>query len=195
MARKPRSTARPLSKGAFVSLAVCAAIAFALLYRNSSNGGIYLDSDAECLARVVRSEIGIGTTKQKLHVAWVARNLAREKAVSVSALVCSPVGRQGTSRPLSSAQEGNESDLHIAKRVLAAQQKRDPTRGATHFINPRLQDQLAKRGKRKGYKSRPYNKIRRHWKRVYGWEPYYRIGPTLEFWGPKRKGKSRRSKS
>lgn len=175
-------------------LAASAPILVWLMYR-SDPAGVFLISDSDCLARVIRSEIGVGTPKQRLHVAWAARNLAAEKGVSLSQLACSPVGPQGRSRPLSSIQPATESDLRVARKVLALSTKRDPTRGATHFINPRLQNKFARTGKRPGYKGRSYRKIRRRWKRMYGWEPYYRLGPTLEMWGPARKSRKRRRDS
>ncbi len=155
--------------------------------------GVFLNDDVEALARVVRSEIGTGTKKEQVHVAWAARNLASEKGVGISKMVCSPCGPQRKGRPLSSAQPALESDRVVARRVLAASLGRDPTGGATHFINPVLQDKLAKE-KRRGYVDSSYRVVARRWRRSYGWEPYYRIAATLEMWGPRRKKvrKSRR---
>jgi hypothetical protein len=61
----------------------------------------------------------------------------------------------------------------------------DPTGGATQFIDPALQDKLASRAA-PGYRGRTYRRVRRQWSRGYGWEPYYRLAPDLELWGPKR---------
>ena len=182
---------RTRRKLVLVILAASAPIAVWLMYRSHS-AGVFLSSDSDCLARVIRSEIGVGTPKQRLHVAWAARNLAAEKGLSLAKLACSPVGPQGRSRPLSSIQPATPSDSRVARKVLALPSKRDPTRGATHFINPRLQNKFARTGTRPGYKGRSYRKIRRRWKRMYGWEPYYRLGPTLEMWGPARKIRKKR---
>lgn len=141
-------------------------------------------SDAEALARVIRSEIGVGTPQQKLHVAWATRNLARERGQSIARMACSPCGRQGSGRPVSTRQEATAADRELARMVLSAPQKLDPTGGATHFINPRLQDKLAKSGKLPGYKGKTYRRVKRRWRQVYGWRIYYRLGPELEFWGP-----------
>ena len=145
-------------------------------------------SETETLARAIRSEIGTGTDKQKLHVAWAVRNLARERKQSLAEMACSPCGMQGKKRPISTAQEALDADLALAEKVLKAPRKADPTGGATHFINPKLQDRLAKRGRR-GYRGRPYRKVRRRWIREYKWSPYYRIGTDLEMWGPRRNKK------
>ena len=153
---------------------------------------LYLDSEVEVLARVIHSEIGTGTRKQKIHVAWVARNLAAESDQSLAAMVCSPCGPQERGRPLSTLQEPTDSERELARKVLRAKSRRDPTGGATHFINPRLQNKLAKSGRLAGYKGNTYQKVSRRWKRSYGWEPYYRLGPELEMWGKRRPKASRR---
>ena len=149
------------------------------------------DREAEALARVIRSEIGIGTEKQKIHVAWAVRNLAAERGQSILEMACSPCGPQQRGRPVASKQRATHADRRLARHILAAPQSLDPTQGATHFINPKLQDELAKSGKLPGYKGRSYDKVRRIWIRNYGWEPYYRIGPTLEMWGKKRNGRKK----
>lgn len=145
---------------------------------------IALDDDAETLARVIRSEIGTGNMQQRLHVAWVTRNLAERRGQTLAQMACSPCGPQEAGRPVSTLQAALDIDRVLAREVLDAPELLDPTGGATHFINPQLQDQLAKRGT-PGYRGRPYRLVRRQWK-GYGWEPYYRLGPELEFWGPKR---------
>jgi hypothetical protein len=142
--------------------------------------------DAEALARVIRSEIGVGNEKQRLHVAWAVRNLAAERGESIHEMACSPCGPQQRGRPVSSKQPATHADRRLAHQVLAAPLSLDPTGGATHFINPKLQDELARSGKLPGYKGNFYRKVRRRWIRRYRWEPYYRLGPDLEMWGPRR---------
>jgi len=148
--------------------------------------------EAEALARVLQSEIGNGTQTQQRHVAWTARNLAEERDQTIAQMVCSPCGPQQRGRPMSSRQEPTDAHREIARKVLAKPPGRDPTGGATHFVNPRLQNKLARRGKRPGYDGNTYRKVRRRWRRQYGWQPYYRLGDSLEFWGPKKKTKSKR---
>lgn len=196
--RKRRAQrARRLRLSIYAALMV---VAFWIFHQQGreSTSALYLTSDTETLARVIRSEIGVGTAKQQLHVAWVARNLAREAGQPLSEMVCHPCGPQRRGRPLSTLQDPLDSDRKLARRVLRASKDKDPTGGATHFINPLLQDRLAKSGKRSGYKGRSYKRVRRIWRRSYGWEPYYRIGPDLEMWGPKKarkgRGKARRRK-
>jgi hypothetical protein len=74
-------------------------------------------------------------------------------------------------------------DRVLARHVLSMPWSLDPTGGASHFINPLLQDRLARDGRVAGYRGRTYARVRRRWIRDYGWEPYYRLGPTLEMWG------------
>jgi len=100
-------------------------------------------------------------------------------------MACAPCGPQELGRPVSTRQDATDLDRELARQILAAPALLDPTGGATHFINPTLQDDLASRG-RPGYRGRPYTEVRERWMQVYGWEPYYRLGPDLEVWGPKR---------
>lgn len=141
-------------------------------------------SESEALARVIHSEIGSGSAQQRLHVAWATRNLAAERRQSVVEMACSPCGPQELGRPVSSRQAAREVDRQLAEAVLAAPAMLDPTGGATHFINPVLQDLLVAR-KAPGY-TKSYERVRRLWSESYGWEPYYRLGNDLELWGPKR---------
>ena len=94
---------------------------------------------------------------------------------------------KGPGRPVSTNQRALDSDRILARHVLSAAGSFDPTGGATNFINPRLQDELARTGRVPGYYGQTYARVRERWIRRYGWEPYYRLGPDLEFWGRKRK--------
>lgn len=145
-------------------------------------------SEEEALARVIRSEIGIGSRHEQVHVAWATRNLARKRNQSIVEMACSPCGPQERGRPVSSIQRATDSDRRLARAILEAPLFLDPTGGATQFINPRLQDQLAKRGA-PGYRGRSYSVVSRRWRSRYGWERYYRLSPILELWGEKRKTK------
>ncbi len=147
---------------------------------------VWVSDDTEALARVIRSEIGVGTAQQRLHVAWATRNLAAERRQSVAEMACSPCGRQGPARPVSSRTAATEADRELARVVLEATPLLDPTGGASHFINPRLQDELARSGRVPGYLGQTYARVRARWQRQYGWEPYYRLGSDLELWGPAR---------
>ncbi|HYU15247.1 MAG TPA: hypothetical protein VEL05_04225, partial [Candidatus Acidoferrum sp.] len=151
---------------------------------------IYVDDETEALARVIRSEAGTGSAPQRIHVAWVTRNLAAERRQTVAQMACSPCGPQEIGRPVSSRQDATDLDRELARHILASPPLLDPTGGATHFINPTLQDDLASQG-RPGYRGRPYREVRQTWLETYGWEPYYRLGPDLEVWGPKRVARAR----
>ena len=150
---------------------------------------LYLDDDGEALARVLRSEVGTSSPQQRLHVAWATRNLALERRQTIARMACWPCGPQQAGRPVSTSQAPTEADRRLAREILAASPQLDATGGATHFVNPALQDLLAAQG-RAGYRGRPYRAIRRQWGDEYGLEPYYRLGPDLEMWGrPRRKGR------
>jgi len=158
-----------------------------LAFRTTRGGGVsFLPmTEEEALARVIHSEIGSGTPQQRLHVAWATRNLAVERGESMVQMACSPCGPQELGRPVSSRQDARDADRQLAAAVLAAPALLDPTGGATHFINPVLQDQLVAR-RVPGY-TKGYDRVRKMWSESYGWEPYYRLGTDLELWGPKRR--------
>jgi hypothetical protein len=165
--------------------AIALALGCLLAFRHTEGVRLFSSmTEREALARIIRSEIGSGSAQQRLHVAWATRNLAAERRQSVVEMACSPCGPQELGRPVSSRQEAREVDRMLADAVLAAPPILDPTGGATHFINPVLQDQLVAR-KAPGY-TKSYERVRRLWSGSYGWEPYYRLGNDLELWGPKR---------
>lgn len=180
MKRTPRRTRR---RRVILALALCA-LAVAL-FAPPSEPVVYVVDDAEALARVIRSEVGGSPLQHRVHVAWATRNLATARRQTVAEMVCSPCGPQTPGRPVSSRQLPTDSDRQLARYVLAAPAILDPTGGATQFIDPALQDELAKRSA-PGYVGRPYRRVRRTWSEQYRWEPYYRLGPDLEFWGPRR---------
>ncbi len=176
-----------------VSVVVTIIVVAYLDYRSLDTGGpaISTDQNIEALARVIRSEVGGSPPIHRTHVAWATRNLARERGQSIAEMACSPCGRQQRGRPVSSRMAARDRDRAVAKHVLAQPDSLDPTGGATHFINPRVQDKLAKSGRVRGYKGRTYKSVRMRWKKRYGWEPYYRLGPDLEMWGNKRPPRER----
>ncbi len=157
-----------------------------------NSGPVYADTDTEALARVIRSEIGTGSLQQRVHVAWATRNLAEKRHTTIVRMACSPCGRQEPGRPVSTRLAPTDDDRKLAALVLAAPKLLDPTGGATHFIDPALQDALATSGAVDGYAGQTYRRVRRRWQAHYGWEPYYRIGEHLEMWGPKRPRRHRR---
>ncbi len=188
--RRRRAKRRPASnRGSRRRVhAALAAIALSFVLWRLWPSQTYVVDESEALARIIQSEIGHGSPKQQRHVAWAARNLANERGESIAEMVCSPCGPQKRGRPLSTRQRPTEAQRTLAKAILATPLRRDPTGGATHFLNPRLQDKLAARKKR-GYRGKGYNAVRRRWQKQYGWQRYYRLGPTLEFWGPPKRGR------
>lgn len=186
------SRQRPVAQLVMVALLGAGSVAAAHVLRTRPlfEPVIYVDDETEALARVIHSEAGTSSIQQRIHVAWVTRNLARERRQTVARMACSPCGEQEAGRPVSSRQDANDLDRQLARHILQAPDFLDPTGGATHFINPLLQDDLASRG-RPGYRGRPYNEVRQRWMQGYGWEPYYRLGPDLELWGPRRRARGR----
>jgi hypothetical protein len=186
LSRWPRLQRRLLRarRAAIVALGIAAAVAIVLALRGEPE--VWVLDETEALARVIRSEVGVSAPQHRVHVAWATRNLAAARRQTVAAMACSPCGPQQAGRPVSSRQSPTDADRELARHVLAAPAILDPTGGATQFVNPQLQDQLAAAGA-PGYRSRPYRHVRRTWTQVYGWEPYYRLGPDLEMWGPKRR--------
>jgi hypothetical protein len=120
---------------------------------------IYVNDDAEALARVITSEAGsnIYSDVERRWIAWAVRNRAQKHKTTIARLVCQPCGPQGQkmsdgkARPFASSQRPTTASLAIAREVLAAPQSTDPTVGATAFFEPKLQDKLVAEG-RPGYR-------------------------------------------
>jgi hypothetical protein len=163
-----------------------AALLIASIFVLGCSDEVHVHDDVEALARVIRSEAGTAPLQQKVHVAWATRNLAASRRQTVARMACSPCGPQRSGRPVSSRLPATDADRRLARHILAAPAIVDATGGATHFVNPALQNALAARG-RPGYAGRPYRHIHATWRGRYGWEPYYRLGPDLELWGPRRR--------
>jgi hypothetical protein len=179
LARYPR-----LCRLASLAAALTIGLAVASIPSWCSKRPVSESSDVEALARVIRSEIGIGKPHERLHVAWATRNLANQRGQSIAEMACSPCGPQNAGRPVATGQRAQAADRELARHVLSAPAFLDPTGGATNFINPRLQDRLAASGAMPGYAGRTYERVSRRWRERYGLTLYYRLAPTLEFWGP-----------
>jgi hypothetical protein len=179
-----------------VKLAVAAGLVISALvareWVRSLEPTVYVSDDTEALARVITSEVGTMSRQHQLHVAWATRNLAAERGQTIARMACTPCGNQGLGRPVSSRQPASGDTRALAQLVLLAPRLLDPTGGATHFIDPVLQDELAASGAVPGYAGNTYAVVRRRWAESYGWAPYYRLGPTLEFWGPAHPPRPRR---
>lgn len=135
------------------------------------------------LARVIHSEAGQQSLAERVAVAWLAKNRARRRGVSVAELVCSPrCGKQGRRRPFSSRLPPRADDFAIADAVLAAAPADDPTGGATSGFEPTLQDRLVREG-RPGYR-RTAAQIRERW--LASSDFYGQIG-RWELYGPQRR--------
>ncbi len=111
--------------------------------------------DVTAVGRILRSEVGNGPLDELVAIAWVARNRAKARGVSIRRLVCwpqcGPGGKGPTgSRPFSTRLAPSARGLDVARTVLAAPQSQDPTKGAIAAFEPALQDKLFAE-KRPGY--------------------------------------------
>jgi hypothetical protein len=134
--------------------------------------------DVEALARVVTSEAGDSSAAERTAIAWTVRNRARKQGTTVAQLVCTPCGRQEAGRPFSSARAASVIDRALARRVLTAAPASDPTRGATTFFEPKLQDRLVAQGF-PGYRLRAAA-VRTKWRNE-GLTLLFTVG-KFEFW-------------
>jgi hypothetical protein len=142
----------------------------------------YVETDeTRALGRVIHSEAGSQTLGERVAVAWVARNRAAAQGTTIAKLMCSPCGRQGKARPMSTRLAPREEDLQIARQVLAAPRSADPTGGADHAFEPVLQDKLHAAG-RPGY-TKSAADVRARWTRT---RIYYGNAGRWELYGPKR---------
>jgi hypothetical protein len=137
--------------------------------------------ETRALGRVIHSEAGSQTLAERVAVAWVARNRAAAQGTTVAKLMCSPCGRQGKARPMSTKLAPREEDLQIARQVLAAPRSADPTGGADHAFEPVLQDKLHAAG-RPGY-TKSAADVRARWTRT---RIYSGNAGRWELYGPKR---------
>jgi len=121
----------------------------------ASTAGVH--EDVYTLAAVMRSEAGSGPEPERVAVAWVARNAARAKGVSVTAWATRATGPSAgyygpqniQKRIVSTSKAPRSADLKLAQAIMNGE-IRDNTGGATHFLHPAGQDALARLGL-KGY--------------------------------------------
>lgn len=110
-----------------------------------------IDLDTYALARSLRSEHGSEPATVRTWVAWAVRNGAKRSRVSVfdkltnsrNAATSGKFARQRTDARFAATNRGPTlEDIEIARAVLSASEKSDPTRGATNFFSPKAQDAL-----------------------------------------------------
>lgn len=135
-------------------------------------------ADAEALARVIASEAGERGQEAQTRVAWVVRNRAEAKRTTIADLVGGSDGRERRERgPFSIQVEPSASHRELAAIVMAARAEDDPTRGATHFLDPSRADRRFAAGKAK-HSARA---LRRRRLQVLD---YYGSAEGLDFFGP-----------
>jgi hypothetical protein len=101
------------------------------------------------LARMIRSEAGSAGAAERRAVAWVARNNARSRGISLTQLLTAGggvaagyYGKQNLGgRYAATGQAARQGDVDLALQVLGGTLS-DNTDGALHFFNPALQDKL-----------------------------------------------------
>ena len=102
------------------------------------------------LARALRSEHGSSSATIRTWVAWAIKNSVKagsnvfEKLTKSASMTSSGLFATQISdlRYASTAQGPTMDDIEIARNVLRSGIQSDPTRGATNFFSPRLQDSL-----------------------------------------------------
>lgn len=152
---------------------------------------LYIDDEAEALARVIASEAGDRGPEAQTRIAWVARNRAAAQRTTTPELVSMPCGRAaGDRRPFATNVSPTLEHRELANLVLATGDAEDPTEGATHVLDPARQDRRFAAGKAK----RDAATTRRSWLAAldyyggaFGWDLFGPKGgrgakPILEGW-------------
>ncbi len=139
----------------------------------SAKLGRLVATDAYALARMIRSERGSGPQVERLAVAHVALNDAKEHGWSLLHTLVGPRGHFGPQRGwrYATTRDPYESDLELAETVLAGS-TRDPTGGAVKFVH------INAFGKQEG--TRTYEEVRDKWARE-GLRPATVAGASSDF--------------
>lgn len=112
-----------------------------------STGGSWIeasDNEVEALARVIASEARSASEAVKRAIGWVVRNHFRGR--SIYSVEYPWRAQKGNDPPFSSARDATDATRKLAREILAADQSQDPTKGATSFFEPKMQDVFAKAG-------------------------------------------------
>jgi hypothetical protein len=105
--------------------------------------------EVEALARTITSEAGAESQDVRVRIGWAVRNRARHDAGGSIHRLQAPggvYGPQGGRRPFSSAEKAVGRDLRLAAFILALPWEDDPTGGADSFVEPTLQNVMARLG-------------------------------------------------
>jgi hypothetical protein len=141
---------------------------------------VFVKDESEALARVIASEAGQQAREAQTMIAWTARNRATQWKTTIARMVCSPCGKQkGDLRPFSSRFAPTGAHRAVAAVVLAAPDGDDPTKGATHILEPRLMDRLHAAGRS------PFDAAMVRWRRIHrDGLAYYGSTHDWDFFGP-----------
>jgi spore germination cell wall hydrolase CwlJ-like protein len=134
--------------------------------------------DVEALARVIESEVGSYTLREKVVVAWAVRNRARARHESIARLVCSPTCGHQAGRTFSSYQQATADTRGIARVVVDADQADDPTHGAWAILEPALYEREYLAGKHK----LSLDELRAQWEHRDKLRVFGTVG-RIELWG------------
>jgi hypothetical protein len=105
-------------------------------------------TEIEALGRALASEASSHTEEERRAIGWAIRNMSAKRRRSIYELGGSGTwGAQGEAgRPFSTRADARTNDRELATQVLLEAPALDPTRGATAFFEPALQNQFAKWG-------------------------------------------------
>lgn len=116
-----------------------------------------LEKSIYALARMIASEHGRDSTLVKTAIAWVAKNEAKARRVSIFELLTKSnkaggqFGAQYLGRYASTRVPPTQDDVDVALAVMGGSVP-DPTGGARRFYSPKAQDKLTAKGEIPGYK-------------------------------------------
>jgi hypothetical protein len=146
---------------------------------------VYVVSETEALARMLRSEIGTGSWQQRVHVAWATRNPppARPEYRSDRLLAVRPPG----ARPPGRQPPGSPPTPIASWLPWSWPPIRPSIPPAAPTTSSTRRSRTSSRRGVAGYRNRAYTRVRQIWIDRYGWEPDNRLGPDLELWGPRRR--------
>lgn len=116
----------------------------------AQEGKLPISLDELALARALRSEHGISSAEVRTWVGWAIRNAAGSPSkiftkltTSGNVMTSGHFASQITDTRYAATNQGpTMADIDLARAIVRAPAGADPTKGATNFFSPKLQDQL-----------------------------------------------------